>query len=86
MFEGYCYDASMLWLKKKIKKMGLSRRGSGVVYTSLSLVKNAIRVILYSSTHQLCFVIQSEIQGPNCNVGYRQIWEIMKTKPSMDTQ
>lgn len=55
----------MTWLKKKIKEMGLYRRGTNVKYTPVSQVKAAI---------------QAEITGPNCNVGYRQMWRIMQDK------
>ena len=38
----YC---SMTWLKKKIKQLGLSRRGD-IVYTPVCVVKGAIEVCI----------------------------------------
>lgn len=58
---------SMSWLKKKIRKMGLIRRGAAVVYTPLSLVKTAIRVILAEGSiylHCLHCVYRKRYEAP----------------------
>lgn len=39
-----CTLYSMTWLKKKLHKMGLFRRGTHVNYTPISLIKVAVQV------------------------------------------
>ena len=38
------YKHRLTWLKKHLKELGLQRRGPGVIYTPLSMVKEAMKV------------------------------------------
>ena len=75
----------LTWLKKRIHNLGLYRRGPRVQYSSVPDVRAAIEVICFfevlTSLLQFSYVIfKSELRGVNSNVGYRQMWSIVKKK------
>ena len=65
----------MTWLKKKIREMGLFRRGINVNYTPLVTLKATVQVYYLFTNDKKCDIIYvgGDKIGPNCNIGYRQM-------------
>lgn len=75
----------LTWLKKRCRTIDLHRRGPNVTYHPVSVVQHAIEVHIYFLIQTTNNVIvlqcsQKELKGYNKNIGYRQMWHILKDK------
>jgi len=82
----------LTWLKSRLRILGLHRRGPMVHYSPVSQVQEAIEVCPatinnYNCNHTLATrtiphytTIQAELQGCSSNIGYRQMWVVLKQK------
>ena len=66
--------------------LGLHRKGPTVKYTSVSQVQRAIQVfyaiITYKQIDNTCnfCMLQEELKGCSGNIGYRQMWAVLREK------
>ena len=80
------YMYRMTWLKKRLKELGLARKGAAVQCSAVPDVQVAIKVppcsittCMFKFYHPLPLP-QRELQGCHSNIGYRQMWRILQTK------
>ena len=77
---------SMTWLKRKLKELGLCRRGALKRYSPDSLIRAVVQVSfnVYPSAYN--FHLQAELKTANSHIGYRAMWQVLQKKYNLQVK